>query len=85
MILRKENVVLKEEDNGKIKELKAMGYQETDEHGKVKGKESKTVADATHKKTLNENKALKEEIKTLKEENAALKKELEEDKKASSK
>ncbi|MCT1577954.1 hypothetical protein M3E13_16600 [Oceanobacillus kimchii] len=77
---RKDNVVLKENNEGRIKELLAMGYQKADEKGKVLGKKKEeTVAKSTHEKVVKENKELKEKVKQLEKEQQ------EENKKASSK
>ncbi|WP_077623836.1 hypothetical protein [Sediminibacillus massiliensis] len=63
---RRDNVILQEDDKGKIKELKAMGYQEADKNGKiVEEQQEKTVAESTHKKVLKENKELKAKVEEL--------------------
>lgn len=76
-VLRKDNVTLKENDQSKIKELKAIGYEEIGKDGKViADKKDKTVSakeydDLTleHEELKKENTALKGQVTKL--ENAA--------------
>lgn len=68
--LKKDNVILKESDKSRIKELKAQGFKELDEHGNIIEEQSKkTVPLADYEK-------LKEENKELKRENTALKRQV---------
>ena len=67
IILKKDNVILKESDKSRVKELKAQGYKELDEKGNIIVEQSeKTVPLADYN-------ALKDEFETLKKENATLK------------
>lgn len=70
--LRKENVTLRESDEGKIKELLIQGY-------KFVGKDGKIIEDEKDKTVpLAEFNKVKKENEKLKKDNAALTKQLEE-------
>jgi len=65
--LKKDNVILKESDKSRVKELKAQGYKELDEHGNIIEEQSeKTVPLADYEKE-------QKEIEELKKKNASLK------------
>lgn len=70
--LRKENVTLQEDDNGKIKELKLQGFKEIDKEGNFIEKEEPNE----------ELEALKKENKSLKSKITKLEKKIEELEKA---
>lgn len=65
-ILKLNNVILREEDPSKIKELEAMGYEKVDEKGNVIGeKKEEVVKKSTHEKVLKENADLRAKIEEL--------------------
>lgn len=71
-ILRKDNVILQEDDKGKIKELKLQGFKEIDKNGKFIEEENDDNLKAAYEKEIE---ALKEEVIKIAEERDELKKE----------
>ena len=75
--LKKDNVILKESDKSRIKELKAQGFKELDEHGNVIEEQSeKTVPFTDYEKLQREFEELKKENTSLKGQITKLKNEL---------
>lgn len=66
---KRENVIIKESNDSKIKELKAQGFKEI-------GKDGKVIDDPKEVSKTEFNK-IKKELESLKKENEALKQELE--------
>jgi len=65
--LKKDNVILKETDKSKIKELKSQGYKELDQDGNVIDEQSKKTV------PLADYKELQKDLEEFKQENTALK------------